>query len=225
MMNRVFSAFLLVGLGYISTQFGGFLLKVANTELEHEEVVVHTPSARYLEEIVPPQQLLNRYNANNFLNDNIEIITISSAVISKEELTCLATNIYHEARGESDLGKIAVAHVTLNRVNSYKYPDTICDVVHQTVYSTWWYENHGRLVPVRNMCQFSWYCDGKSDKIDPFSQGWQDSVYIAMAVLVEKYNDPTYGATHYYNPRLANPQWAVHFEETTTIGNHCFHRM
>jgi spore germination cell wall hydrolase CwlJ-like protein len=228
MMNRVISAFLLVSLGYLATQFGGFVLSVANNEVKYTEVADNIePRQTYavIENIVPAKKVLNRYNAVNFINDTVEIIQISSTTISKQELTCLATNIYHEARGESDIGKIAVAHVTLNRVNSYNYPDTICGVVHQTVYSKWWLTNHGRKVPARNMCQFSWYCDGKSDKVDPFSRGWQESIYIAMAVLVEKYHDPTHGATHYYNPRLANPQWAVHYEETATIGNHCFHRM
>ena len=99
-------------------------------------------------------------------------------VIDINQMHCLATNIYHEARGESDVGKIAVAHVTLNRTFSEYYPDTICDVVYQARLSRWWLENKGREVPVRNQCQFSWYCDGRSDAVDANSQGWKDSVYI-----------------------------------------------
>ena len=79
--------------------------------------------------------------------------------IDAEQLKCMVMNMYHEARGESDKGMIAVGYVTLNRVKSKLFPDTICDVVHQAVY---W--DNG--VPKRHLCQFSWWCDGKDDKAD-----------------------------------------------------------
>ena len=144
--------------------------------------------------------------------------------VTQEQVTCLAMNMYHEARNQGVAGQLAVTSVVMNRVADKRYPDTICKVIKQSPTRPSW-KGTGEMIPVRNKCQFSWYCDGKSDKVDPFSRGWQESIYIAMAVLVEKYHDPTHGATHYYNPRLANPQWAVHYEETATIGNHCFHRM
>ena len=43
----------------------------------------------------------------------------------QKQIECLATNIYHEARSESTIGKIAVAWVTVNRVNTERYPDTV----------------------------------------------------------------------------------------------------
>ena len=70
--------------------------------------------------------------------------------------------MYHEAKGESLAGKSAVAHVTLNRVKHPKYPNNICDVVQQAKYYTNW---RGKQTPVIGLCQFSWYCDGKSDDI------------------------------------------------------------
>jgi N-acetylmuramoyl-L-alanine amidase len=63
-------------------------------------------------------------------------------------LMCMALNIFFEARSEPIQGQIAVAEVTLNRVASDDYPNTICEVVLQ--------ENS-------QGCQFSWWCDGKSD--------------------------------------------------------------
>lgn len=69
----------------------------------------------------------------------------------EKERVCLAKNVYHEARNQSIEGQLAVARVTLNRVNSDLFPDTVCGVVHQ------W--ETGEL----NDCQFSWYCDGKPD--------------------------------------------------------------
>ena len=73
------------------------------------------------------------------------------------------------------------------------------------------------------MCQFSWYCDGRSDSVDPFSMGWRNSVYIAIAVLAEKYSDPTYGADHYFNHNLVKPKWSYTYAHTATIKNHSFH--
>lgn len=52
--------------------------------------------------------------------------------ISKNELFCLAQNIYFEARGEGINGMTAVGAITLNRVHSPDFPNTICDVVFQT---------------------------------------------------------------------------------------------
>lgn len=154
--------------------------------------------------------------------------------IDERELQCLAKNIYHEARGESLEGKLAVAHVTLNRVHSPRFPDTVCKVVYQAVHSTWWWEAKGRLVPVRNKCQFSWYCDGKSDRIqlttvegEPIVrnvQAWQDSQAVALEVLLGITSDPTNGAKWYYNPDLADPYWKHSYIKTVQVGAHKFMR-
>lgn len=155
--------------------------------------------------------------------------------IDVEQMHCLAKNIYFEARGESTEGKVAVANVVLNRVDHWHYPETVCGVVYQAKLSQWWLEHNGREVPVRNMCQFSWYCDGKSDDLqltDEFGrvikanmESWTESIEIARLALLGQLTDLTHGATHYYNPNLAQPMWAVHYEETATIDNHCFHKM
>ena len=47
----------------------------------------------------------------------------------KQENECLSLNIYHESRSDSFAGRIAVADVTLNRVDSNLFPNTICEVV------------------------------------------------------------------------------------------------
>ena len=67
----------------------------------------------------------------------------------REQLRCMALNIYHEARSDSTLGQEAVGMVTMNRVYSDKYPDTICDVVYQS-------HLNSKGAPIRNKCQFSW---------------------------------------------------------------------
>ena len=73
-----------------------------------------------------------------------------------DEVECLALNIYHEARNQPTAGKLAVAQVTLNRVKHDRFPNTICGVVYQG-----YYLNNN---PIKHKCQFSWWCDGKSDK-------------------------------------------------------------
>ena len=86
----------------------------------------------------------------------------TDVTIDRDEAFCLAQNVYHEAKGENLAGKSAVAHVTLNRVEHRKYPNSICGVTKQAKLRYNW---RGNEVPVIGLCQFSWYCDGKSDDI------------------------------------------------------------
>ena len=93
-------------------------------------------------------------------------ITVAFAEVEKrasaEELRCLALNIYYEARGSNLADKAGVADVVLNRVKDTRYPNTICEVVHQGKQKPSW-KDPNVMVMVRHMCQFSWYCDGKAD--------------------------------------------------------------
>ncbi|MCK7579041.1 MAG: cell wall hydrolase [Chromatiales bacterium] len=125
------------------------------------------------------------------------------------DLRCLALNIYHEARSEPETGQIAVARVTLNRVESEAFPESICGVVKQ---------GGQRL----HRCQFSWWCDGKPD--DPTEhEAWNRSLEIGRRVLADEVPDPTDGAL-YYHADYVNPNWSNHFERTTHIGRHLFYR-
>ena len=156
---------------------------------------------------------------------NIENVEIEPVVevpeIDPVELECLALNIYHEARGESQAGKLAVAHVTLNRVEHYKYPDTICGVVTQGRHYVNW---KGNTMPVKHKCQFSWYCDGRSDTVQDDS-AWAQSIDLAFDVIMGITTDNTHGATHYYNPNKADPYWAEQYAMTAQHGNHVFMTM
>jgi spore germination cell wall hydrolase CwlJ-like protein len=102
----------------------------------------------------------------------------ASTDVSEDELGCLVANIYHEARGEVALGQAAVAHVTLNRVRSPAYPDSVCGVVWQSG-------------------QFSWAEDGRSDRMTDIDAICQ-AVDIALAASRGKIKDPTGGALHVY---------------------------
>lgn len=147
---------------------------------------------------------------------------VISFTVDSNDLECMATNVYHESRGESVKGQLAVAHVTLNRVADPNYPDNVCDVVYQAKYSTWWLESKGRLVPVKWKCQFTWYCDGKSDSIDKTSQSWKQAVAVSFSVLSDETVDPSKGATHYFNHHKANPLWSKQMTLIARIDNHSF---
>lgn len=127
------------------------------------------------------------------------------------ELYCLAQNIYFEARGEPIDGQFAVAAVTMNRVASRKYPNSICKVV--------WQKR-----------QFSWTQDGKSDR--PRNKtAWQKAKKIARLVYTKYFEiqqktngawDITNGALHFYAPSMVSPVWAKNADYTTQIGRHIF---
>jgi N-acetylmuramoyl-L-alanine amidase len=109
-----------------------------------------------------------------------------------ESLICLALNVYHEAKNQSFVGQVAVAQVVMNRVEDNRYPNNICDVVKQGLTYKW-----KPTFPIKNRCQFSWYCDGKSDKPrEP--KAWRDAMHVANGVYNGHLDDLVEGATHYH---------------------------
>ena len=118
-----------------------------------------------------------------------------------ESLMCLALNVYHEAKNQSFMGQVAVAQVVMNRVKDARYPNTVCDVVKQA--ETYKYKP---TIPIKNRCQFSWYCDGKSDKPEE-PKAWRDAMHVANGVYNGHIGDFVEGATHYH-AYYVNPSWA-----------------
>ena len=125
-------------------------------------------------------------------------------LIANREANCLALNVYYEARSDNLAGMYAVSDVVLNRVNDNRYPNTICDVIYEGPIKESW-KTRGKKMPdkdriynpVRNMCQFSWYCDGKDDIPDD-ETGWAVAQYVAGSILyANKHRGLTEGATHY----------------------------
>ena len=137
----------------------------------------------------------------------------------EESRYCMAQNIYFEAANQSFAGKLAVAHVVINRVKDGQFPNTVCDVIYQAkTYTNW----KGNEVPIRNQCQFSWYCDGLAD--DPVdSQTWMRSMFIAELVLTNQYRDITENAL-WYHADYVYPYWADELEYVTTIDEHIFYK-
>ena len=148
--------------------------------------------------------------------------------IDVNEQHCLAQNIYFEAGNQSLDGMAAVADVTLNRVKSSRYPDTICEVVKQGL-------KHSNGAMKRNMCQFSWYCDGKSDYISRkivLTKEWWNSYEIAEDILQEFYGMKenkwigiTSESTHYHANYVV-PDWIddAGMSRTKQIGKHIFYK-
>ena len=118
---------------------------------------------------------------------------------------CLALALYFEARGESLRGQRAVGAVVLNRVAHEEFPNSVCGVVKQG----------GERPP----CQFSWWCDGKSD-YPKDRDSWHQVNQIAEALL-DGLPDPTRGALYFHN-RAIQPGWRL--QRTVTIGAHVFYR-
>jgi len=145
----------------------------------------------------------------------------------KAEIACIAYNVYFEAGKEPFTGKVAVGNVTNKRKDSRFWESSYCGVVKAG------YEHKGQI----GSCQFSWYCDGKHDKIYLYSKykdngvikyelnkkvytAWVHSIKVAIEQYIGQAEDVTGGATHYYNPKvcykssvrigdLCHPKWAA----------------
>ena len=114
---------------------------------------------------------------------------------------CMAKNIYYEAGGESLIGKLAVAKVTLNRVANPKFPDTVCDVV---------YQKH----------QFSWTLNHKR-KIRNLA-AWQESLNLARDAMYNGLPELESFEALYFHNKQVNPKWGL--KRVATIGNHIFYK-
>ncbi|QIN92033.1 hypothetical protein [Phage NBEco002] len=127
----------------------------------------------------------------------------SQASHDAKEIDCIAKNIYFESRGEGIKGMTAIAHVTKNRVNSGKFPDSYCKVVYQSN-------------------QFSWV--SKRPKVDKTDEAWQTAKNLARVIYyVDLPQDPTYGALYFHSGK-DKPYWTKKFKKTTKIKGHTFYK-
>lgn len=132
-------------------------------------------------------------------------------------LVCLALNTYHEARDQSFVGQVAVAQVVMNRVADNRFPNDPCSVVKQGPTYSWKPD-----FPVRHRCQFSWYCDGKSDKARD-TEAYEKAYMIAHGVYYGNIDNLVGGATHYH-AYYVNPSWAETKTKIVRIDDHIFYR-
>lgn len=140
-----------------------------------------------------------------------------------EKSHCMAEAIYFEAGNQPLIGKIAVAAVILNRVYSMDYPDSICEVVHEGPIRESWKKN-GVFFPIKNKCQFSYYCDGRSDT-PKYGPTWDDCLMVAnwATYNIDGIFDHVEGATHYH-ASYTLPFWASHMQRVVQIEDHIFYK-
>jgi hypothetical protein len=144
------------------------------------------------------------------MKTNMEDVGGVREALSDKQVRCLAENIYYESRGENLAGQVAVAKVTLNRLDE-GYAKTVCGVVKQRVASN---------------CQFAWVCN--KNTISPSGFLWNQAVGVALVVLNEQDNveDPTNGATHFHATYINwKPTWRRVKDSVQQIGNHVFYRV
>ena len=139
------------------------------------------------------------------------------------EQKCIADNIYWEARNQSAKGMIAVALVTRNRVLDDRFPHSYCEVIMQGPTRPSW-KDINIDVPIRHRCQFSWYCDGKSDVVPFYDLDVYDFARtIAFKIYHGHLDDFTDGATHYHADYVT-PEWSASKSWTIKIDDHIFYR-
>jgi len=132
-----------------------------------------------------------------------------------EDMGCLVEAIYFEGRSESVSGMLAIGIVILNRVRSERYPNTICDVVHEGHY---WEGN-----PVKFKCAFTYWCDGKAERynnIKALAKVQEVVILLMDGVTIEGIEF----ATHYH-ANYVSPYWAYSedFIYLGRIGRHLFY--
>ena len=123
-------------------------------------------------------------------------------LLTMQEQIHIAQNIYHEARGEGRLGWKMVMATTLCRVNSYKYPDSVYEVIWQR-------------------SQFSWTKDGKSDKPKD-KKKFQEILKFVQEQNMDEMLD--YRLTNYHSGEEKPSSWPDHVEYVTRFGGHKFYR-
>jgi spore germination cell wall hydrolase CwlJ-like protein len=126
------------------------------------------------------------------------------------ELECLTRNIYWEAASEPFEGKVAVAQVTLNRVESGRFANSVCGVVTQK-----------NVIYEKVICQFSWYCEGNY-KVKPVHKPmWRESEEVAKKVYLEGFRLPGMTKAMYYHADYVSPNWNK--PRIGEIGRHIFY--
>jgi len=148
---------------------------------------------------------------DKFSRSEVAENTTVTAEMRERQLGCLAKNIYYEAGSEPFEGKIAVAQVTMNRVNSSQFPGDVCKVIYQ---KNVFYE--------RVVCQFSWVCDRVSAFKPVNGSNYEESMVAAQKVLLEDYRLPSLKEALYYHADYVNPGWKK--EKVAKIGHHIFYK-
>lgn len=164
------------------------------------EVLEQKAAAEGSKEHPSPSEILTRPEA--------QAVDPAGAEPLDDAITCLARSIYWEAKGEGAAGMEAVANVVMNRLGHEGFPNTVCEVVMQG--------------QEQGSCQFSWWCDGRSDDVQE-EKSYKIAKEIARKALNRQLTDRTDGAT-YFHQREVNPDWSSKFINTVDVGEHIFYK-
>ena len=126
----------------------------------------------------------------------------SGAVLLIAAAACLSLALYHEARGEPLLGQLMVARVIINRVQSPRWPSSICNVITQDR-------------------QFSFYRKDNTPK--PRDEiAWAKAQKLAVEIINDPDILPFSTANHYHTPNVF-PVWRKGLHRIVRIGRHIFY--
>ena len=130
---------------------------------------------------------------------------------ASNEIECMAMNLYWESRNQTVNSMYAVAEVVMSRIKDKRWPNTVCGVIKQKK---------------RGVCQFSWYCDGKSDEpwlhIPEERMAWKLAGIVAKVVLEYGPSDLTKGALWYHSNKV-RPYWSYVYRPIKVIEDHIFY--
>lgn len=188
------------------------LQDIVLTMLDAEQSALRSVSYAPLASISPkPRGKMKRASAPksrplNYSRKYLDSLPVASG---GPEWECLTEALYFEARGESVQGLFAVAEVIMNRVDSKRFPNTLCKVINQGT---------GR----KFACQFTYTCDGRAEVIAE-KRAYQRMGKVAKLMMNGAPRSLTSGAT-YYHTTAVNPRWAKTFRRTAKIGVHLFYK-
>lgn len=162
----------------------------------------------HLERLVTPMQVAAPVQGANKIRYDMAWLDARPRATGGAQWQCLTEALYFEARGETVKGLFAVAEVILNRVDSSKFPGSVCGVINQGT---------GR----KYACQFTYTCDGRPENIhEPAS--WERMGKVARLMLDGGPRPLTHGAT-YYHTTAVSPKWSRTFRRTAKYGVHLFY--
>jgi spore germination cell wall hydrolase CwlJ-like protein len=172
----------------------------AEAALSKAEILEQAASAEGGEQSPSPSETITKPEA--------QAVDPSGEKSLNDAVTCLSRTIYWEAKGEGTVGMEAIANVVMNRLGHEGFPNSVCEIVKQ-----------GRQ---EGACQFSWWCDGRSDDVeeeDPYGVATD----TARKALNRELADRTDGALYFHHRRLS-PAWASEYIKTAEIGGHIFYK-
>lgn len=159
-----------------------------------------------------------------------EWIELNKSFISLPEEKLLALVAYGEARGEDIEGMKAVINVVKNRVKADKWfidknIAAISTSIHGVILKRWQFSCFLETDPNRNKLEniaTLWLRVPDIDSAKKLKEYIE--LGIAYILAIEKIEDNTNGATHYFEKHIKSPKWASKYTKVAEIGNHIFFR-